>query len=332
MTAARTVLTLILITLPTIAFGQTWAERLGYPAGNRVVVLHANYMGSAYEFNRPGQQLLEQGFVQSASVMVPCPWFEEFAAWSRQNPGHDVGLSLTLNSPGRFYRWRPLGGQEASSLTDADGYMWGQELQLALRADAKEVAGEIDRQIAKARQAGIRPTHLIPFMGAMLTRPDLAELYLDVAERNWIPAVMVEMTAENIEAFRKDGFPITNEMIELIADYPLPKLDHLHFVPEAESYEDTRAAFLEMIRGLPPGLTQIISGPAEQSPGIERITPNWQHRVWEAQLLSDDQVQQFLADEGILLTNWIEIMHRFETGAEMKPGKTPDAKATAAAK
>ena len=315
----RILLTLLLLATARLAIAETWSERLGYPAGKRVVILHANYMGSAYEFNQPGQQLLASGQVQSASVMVPCPWFEEFAAWARANPGHDVGLSLTLNSPGKSFRWRPL--STGSSLVDADGYMWGTELQLALQADSKQVAEEIDRQIKAARAAGLRPTHLIPFMGSMLTRIDMAKLYLDVAQRHWIPAVMVEMTPENIEAFRNDGFPLTPEMIEVIARYPLPKLDALHFVPEAESYEATRTAFLGLVRNLKPGLTQIISGPALQTAGIQKITPNWQHRVWESQLLSDDAVQQFLADEGIVLTNWVEIMHRFETGGSLKRGE-----------
>jgi hypothetical protein len=321
MTPERLFFAVIVCFLPNLALGQTWAEKLGYPSGKRVLILHANYMGSAYEFNRPGQELLEQGSIQSASLMVPCPWFEEFAAWARQHPDHDIGICLTLNSPGKLYRWRPLGTTSSSSLTDPDGYLWGSELQLALGVDADQVAEEIDRQIQKAKRAGVRPSHLIPFMGSLLTRPDLAKLYLDVAQRNWIPAVMVELTPKNIEMFRQDGFPITAEMIDLIAQYPLPKLDELHFVPEAESYEETRDHFYQLVRGLPPGLTQIISGPAEQTPAIQRITPNWQHRVWENQLLSDDQVHQFLQDEGIVLTNWKEIMLRFETGAAIQSGK-----------
>ena len=68
---------------------ETWAERLGYPAGRKVLILSADHMGAAYEFNRPGQQLLTDGTVQSASVLVPCVWFDEFVDWARQNPGHE---------------------------------------------------------------------------------------------------------------------------------------------------------------------------------------------------------------------------------------------------
>ena len=71
MTPLRLLTTAMLLTLPNLAAAETWAEKLGYPADKRVVILHANYMGAAYEFNRRGKELLEAGHIQSASVMVP---------------------------------------------------------------------------------------------------------------------------------------------------------------------------------------------------------------------------------------------------------------------
>ncbi len=308
---------LILISGNAIArAADTWAEKLGYPPDKRVLILHANYMGAAYEFNRPGQELLKNGHAQAASVMVPCPWFEDFASWCRQNPGHDVGICLTLNSPGESYRWRPLGDREqTSSLVDADGYLWQTELQLALRGETEQARLELKRQIDKARASGIRPSHLLPFKGSLLARPDLLELYLEIAQQLWIPAVMVELTPDTIEMFRDEGFPLSDEMIDLIARYPLPKLDELHFIPDAESYDAKRDSFYELVRGLPPGLTQIICGPADKTPALERITPNWQNRVFERQLLMDPEVHKFLENEGIVLTDWKEVMERFETGS-----------------
>ena len=34
--------------------GETWAERLGFPAGAKVIVLHANALGMCYETNAAG--------------------------------------------------------------------------------------------------------------------------------------------------------------------------------------------------------------------------------------------------------------------------------------
>ena len=99
--------------IPSACSAETWAERLGYPAGERVLILHANYAGGGYAFNAASEDLLAKGLVQSAAVMPPCPWFEGFADWCREHPNHDVGVCLTLNSPSDGYRWGPLGGATA---------------------------------------------------------------------------------------------------------------------------------------------------------------------------------------------------------------------------
>ena len=294
---------------------ESWAERLGYPSGKRVLILHANHMGAAYEFNRPGQELLTTNRIQSVGVMTACPWFEEFAKWSRENPGHDTGICLSLNSPSRVYRWGPLLDRgKVPSLVDSQGFLWRTVLQVALRAEVDDVKREVEAQIRRGLEAGIRPTHLLPDMGSLLTREDLTKLYLDTAQKFWIPAVIIELTPENIESIREAGFPLTQAMIDLVDSYPLPKLDDLRYIPEADSYDAKRKAFFEMIRELPPGLTQIITLPADRTPALENFSPRWEDRVWEARLLNDSKTEKFLADEGVVLTNWIEVMHRFENG------------------
>ncbi len=306
---------------------ETWAERLGYPTGRKVLILSADHMGGAYEFNRPGQKLLIDGSVQSASVLVPCVWFDEFADWARQNPGHDLGVCLCLNSANRLYRVRPLSDRcEVPSLIDADGFFWDSPLQVAIQADAQEVELELRRQIDRARASGIQPTHLSTHLGSLLAQPELTEIYLRLAREYWLPAVIPELTPERIKAVRDGGFPLSDEIVELIAQYPLPKLDDLRFVPDAESYEQKREEFLKLVRELPPGLTQILVHPADHTKALERVSPRWKNRLWEAELLQDQQVHKMVDEEQVILTNWKEIMQRFSEGA------SPASKATAVAK
>ncbi len=296
---------------------ETWAEKLGYPSGKKVLILYATRMGTAYEFNRAGQELLSRGAVRSAGVLPPCPWFDEFARWCRENPGHDVGVSLSLNSPGDIYRWRPLLPRDrVSSLVDADGYLWRSLLQLAVRSDVTQVRAEIRAQLERARAAGIRPSHITTDMGALLTRPDLTKAYLDLAEEYWLPAVMIELTPPVVDRLREEGFPLSDEMIQIIARYPLPKLDDIQFIADAESYEEKRAAFYELVANLPAGLTEIVAQPAHHSAALEQISPRWQNHAWAARLLADPEVQAFLKDQGVVLTDWKEIMARFEAGLE----------------
>ena len=305
-------LALIILAQAALA-ADTWAERLGYPADKQVVILYANHGGAAYEFNRPSQQGLSEGSLQSASVMVPGPWFPQYALWCRDKKQFDVGVCLTLSSPNGLCRWRPVTAfTEVPSLVDVDGYFCRSLLQVALRAEVEEVEREVHRQIEQARKAGIQPTHLIPHQGTLLTRPDLLEVYLSTAEKFWIPAVMIELTPAHVERLRDEGFPLSQEVIDLVARYRLPKLDDLRSVPDADSYEAKREAFYNLIKGLQPGITQITLSPADATAAMKVVSPRWQNHAWEAKLLEDPAVRQFLKKQGVVLTNWVEIMRRFE--------------------
>ena len=67
---------------------ETWAQKLGYPSGKRVIILYASQMGMCYETNQAGKACLSRGSIQSAGSMPPCPWFAEFwwlITMSREN-------------------------------------------------------------------------------------------------------------------------------------------------------------------------------------------------------------------------------------------------------
>ncbi len=295
------------------AAAETWAERLGYPAGSKVIVLHANGMGMCYETSAAGTKLLDGGLVKSAAAMAPAPWFNDFAQWCKDHPDADVGLDLTLNSELPEYRWQPTAaGGTVPSLVDSEGFLWRTPVQTMVNGSTDDVERELHAQIMRARIAGLQPTHLTTHLGTLVTRPDLIAVYLRVARDEWIPAMIVELTPEQVQRFESEGFPLPDDIIQLLDDYPLPKVDDLRFVRDAESYEAKKKAFLEMLAQLSPGITQIAFQPADESDALKRITPGWQQRVWDAQLMADEDVRRALQAEGIVLTDWREIMRRFE--------------------
>ncbi|NLX57091.1 MAG: ChbG/HpnK family deacetylase [Planctomycetaceae bacterium] len=297
-----------------VAAQTNWGERLGFPPGRRVVILHANDMGIAYEFNRPVETGLQEGRLTSASCLSVGPWFAECVEWVQANRDKDVGLALSFVSPSRAVQWGPVAPcDKVPSLTTADGQFPPTTVQFMLRADVDQVRREAAAQLDRARRAGIKPSHLHPHLGAILTRIDLLQVYLDLAQEAWIPAVMVDFTPELVECFHARGIHITAEMIDAVARYPLPKIDDIQNVPPADTYEETRERFCDVIRSLKPGITEVFLNPADDTPALRRMNDKWQQRVWEAQLLADPTVPEFLQQEQIILTDWREIMQRFET-------------------
>jgi predicted glycoside hydrolase/deacetylase ChbG (UPF0249 family) len=293
---------------------KTWGERLGWPAGQRVVIFHADDIGMCYEANLAAQRALSTGAYRSAACMVPCPWFNEMAAWCVAHPEHDVGLHLTLTSEWKYYRWGPVAPQaKVPGLLDPSGYLFRDVPGVARSAKPEEIGTEIRAQLAKARSLGMQPSHIDTHMGTVYARPDYTQQYMKVAMDEQIPAMVVEMTPRTIEKFKKQGYPITDASLKLSASYTLPKLDDFHAVVEAKtSYEEKREKFFEQLRLFQPGLNEIIYHPSVETECLKKITNSWQQRVWEDRLFADPAVQSFIKENGIIVTNWREVMSRFK--------------------
>ena len=74
------------------------AQRLGFDPDDRVLILHADDVGSSHAANTAAFECLEEGSLTSGSVIVPAAWFREAAAYAREHPEADLGVHLTLTS------------------------------------------------------------------------------------------------------------------------------------------------------------------------------------------------------------------------------------------
>lgn len=290
-----------------------WAERLGYPTGKKVIMLHADDAGMCEEANIATIKYLEAGHIQSAAAMPPCPKFEEMIAWAIDNPQADVGLHLALTSEWREYRWPPVSpANEVPGLIDPEGMLWRSVEEVVEHATPEEVAKEVRAQIEKSIALGYPPDHIDTHMGTLYGHPEFAKAYLNIAMEYGIPANAIDMSDPLVvEQFRKVGYPITDELIKFMGNYTLPKLDNFTSAPNSDTYEEKVKAFQDLIKSLRPGLTEIIFHPSTDTDNLKRITGSWQQRVWESQMFSDPNMIQFFKDEGIIFTNWKEIMKRF---------------------
>ena len=294
---------------------ETSAEKLGFPKGKKVLLLHCDDIGMCPEANTAAIHYLEGGFLHSAAVMMPCPNAETMIAWAKGHPAEDIGLHLTLTSEWEHHRWGPVSDPvKVPGLIDPDRKLWHEIPDVILHATAKEVETEIRAQIDKSIALGYRPSHIDTHMGTLYESVEYFKVFLKVAEEYHIPANIINVSNPEIaENFKKaSGYPLTDEVISQIGDYKLPKLDNFTSVPEGSTYEAKRDNFFKMVKSLREGLTEIIFHPSVASENMKTITATWQQRAWEADLFADPTVIQFFKDEGIILTNWKEIMNRFE--------------------
>lgn len=294
----------------------TWAQKLGYPADKVVLMLHADDIGMCPEANISAKRYMENDHIQSCAVMMPCPNAKEFIDWAIAHPDEDVGLHLTLTSEWKTYRWPGLTPiPEAPGLHDEEEKLWHEVIQVVQNASPAEVEKEIRAQLKQAIDWGYRPDHIDTHMGTLYGSHQYTAAYLKVAEEYGIPAMALDFeNPEIIEGFKQAGYPINDEMIEIVNNYSLPKLDFFASAPNADTYEEKRASFQALVKSLKPGISEIIFHPSELTENLKTITNSWQQRAWEAQLFEDEAMIQFFKDEGIVFTNWKEIMRRFKEG------------------
>jgi len=293
----------------------TWAERLGYPVGKKVIILHADDAGMCEEANLATMDMLEKGVIQSAAAMPPCPNFEEMIEWAKSHPSADVGLHFTLTSEFETHRWGSVAPrEEVPSLYDSEGMLWHEVPDVVMNASPAEVEKEVRAQIEKSLQMGYRPDHIDTHMGTLYGSKEFVKVFFDLAQEYGIPANAIDLSKpEVVQHFREAGYPIDDEIVQLAADYRLPKVDLLTSAPKGDTYEDKVRNFMGLVKSLPPGLTEIIFHPSVGTENLKSITGSWQQRIWEYEMFYDPELIQFFKDEGVIFTNWKEIMERFES-------------------
>ncbi len=298
----------------TIQETKTSAEKLRFPKGKKVLLLHIDDAGMCPEANTSTQYYLGNGFLHSAAVMMPCPNAGAMIEWAKSHRSEDIGLHLTHTSEWSQYRWGPVANPALiPGLVDPSGKLWPEVPDVAMHASPAEVETEIRAQIEKSIAMGYRPSHIDTHMGTLYGTPGYVKAFLKVAEEYHIPANVIDLTYPEVaEKFRQMGYPVNDEVIKLVTDYKMPRLDNFTSVGEGKTYEDKRANFFKLVDSLKEGLTEIIFHPSVPTENMKSITGTWQQRAWEAELFSDPEVIHYFKDKGIILTNWKEIMNRFE--------------------
>src|SRR6266478_7448490 len=280
---------------------KTLVERLGYPRDAKLLIVHADDLGAAHSVNSASIKALESGLVSSASIMVPCSWLPEIAAYARAHPEVDFGVHLTLTSEWTLYRWGPvLGKERVPSLLDGSGYLYPLENEAAAHMDVREVEAEIRAQIARARALGIQPTHLDSHMGTLYQSKALFETLLRVARDNKLPFRVSQ------EWFARAPF-----MPSLLGPDEVV-LDRTISIEPTVAPEDWSKFYTNEIQHLQPGVTDMIVHLAfadEEMKGVTLGHSNWgaEWRQRDFDFVTSDAFRKLLKENNVKLITWREI-------------------------
>ncbi|POY35653.1 hypothetical protein C3K47_14770 [Solitalea longa] len=326
---------------------QTYAEKLGWKKGDRVLILHVDDAGMSFDSNQGTIEAIENGVANSLSVMMPCPWVPPMVKYIKENPTIDAGLHITLTSEWSTYRWGPVAGQKrVPGLTDKEGCLWRDVDLVRKHASSKEVGREIKAQIAKARKMGFNPTHLDSHMGTVFSKPGYLMKYMKIGRKENIPIMfpgghntmlLAQVKMHDLSKLKDSQFsyagaqPVEklNSIMKLarsvgrkVWNSGLPVLDDLNgmsyewnFPSDMGNTDENlqkwfREQYEESLNKLKPGLTMVIMHCTKTTDAYKEFSGSGDRRKGDMLAMIDPKFRKFLEDEGFILTTWKEVMER----------------------
>lgn len=287
----------------------TYAERLGWPAGSRVVILHVDDVGMCHGANVGAIEAIEKGVATSMSIMFPCPWVPEIARYLRGHPEVDAGVHLTLNSEWLEYRWGPVAGKQAvPGLVDKEGCLHRGIAQVMFGATPDEVETEMRAQIDRCLSLGIKPTHLDSHMGTVFATIPFCERYLKIGAELGIPVMLPGGHGRHISKQAPIMPSVAKEMGRRAWQSGLPVIDDLYITSAPP--EGKTAELIDFLRTLEPGITQYIVHSTRPTATYKHISSTGPARLGELEVMLDPQVGSVIEEEGIIRTTWRELKQR----------------------
>lgn len=298
MRVLRPLLVLLLVSQTLHAQTRNTAQRLGYPADAKLLILHGDDLGVAHAVNAASLEALDNGAISSASIMMPTPWITEIAAYARTHPNADLGLHLTLTSEWDIYKWGSVESRDkVPSLFDSAGVFPNDVPLVAQKAKAQEVERELRAQVDRAIALGIRPTHLDSHMGALFATPELIAAYVKVARAYRLPFLALELPPPS------PPMPLSENDIVL---------DGLIIAGPEVPRDQWKQFYLNAIASLKPGLTQMIVHLGRNDAELQAVMVNhepygsaWRQRDFD--VVTSAEFKEALRDNGVTLVTWRQV-------------------------
>jgi hypothetical protein len=280
---------------------KSLAERLGFRRDAKLLIVHADDVGMTHSVNAATIKALESGSVNSASIMVPCPWFPEIAAYAKSHPDADFGLHLTLTSERIYYRWGPVASKDkVPSLVDANGY-FHHDWTATTPINPKEAELELRAQIDRAYAMGIHPTHLDSHQYRLIDNgKELFEVFLRVAHDYKLP-VFVTRDWFGDHPYLESSLRPTDIV-----------LDHTITMSSGVPPEKWADFYRTALKNLQPGVTESVihlafADDEMKAATLERDTWGAAWRQRDFDFFRSPEFRDMLREQNIKLVTWREL-------------------------
>jgi chitin disaccharide deacetylase len=278
------------------------AELLGYPHDSKLLIIHGDDMGLAHSVNTACIKAFEAKGITSGSIMMPCPWAAEIAAYAKDHPGMDVGVHLTMTAEWNLYKWDGItSSDQIASLLDNNGYFYASVEELAVVAKGDEAAKELRAQIDKVIASGVKPSHIDTHMGSVLANTELIRTYLGLLEEYKLPIL-----------FPRAYLGMLPPEIAAKLNSQIFLLDNLFMIEPQMITGKWIDAYKNGIEKMKPGLNQMIVHLAVDNEEMQAISKGHDDygSAWRQQdldLVCSNEFKDLLKTNHIILITWGQI-------------------------
>ncbi len=298
LTAAIAVL--FLVAAGTRAQTKTVAERLGYPADSKLLIVHADDLAVAHSVDAASFDALDKNAITSASIMVPCPWLSEVANYAKAHPDADLGLHLTLTSEWRTYRWGPVESKNrVPTLLDPSGYLWPETPAAVSHIKPEEAEREIRTQVEFAVASGIHPTHLDTHMGALFSSPELFAAFVKIAHEYKLPFFAPRLPGEGAK------------LLSLLQEKDII-VDSVVIANPTIQANAWMSFYIDAIKNMKPGLTEMIVHLGHDDAELQAVMVDhpdygaaWRQRDYDT--VTSPEFKKALQENKIILVKWKDL-------------------------
>ena len=250
---------------------------------DKYLIINADDLGYNEEQNAAITELYRAGEISSVSVLTVTSCAESGARTAREE-NMSAGIHFALTSDEENARWHSVSG--ARSLADDKGLYTG-GFRLAMSARRKDVRKELEAQYSFLTSRGVTLDYADSHSGTLRFPKSPAFI---VRQLGRAPRVIIALHAHIVRLAEKYGVTLIDDLVS--NPWRTGELTEL------------RDYYVNAVENLKPGITEMFLHPALPT---ESMTPEWQKRVYEYEILKSGAIRKAAERAGAEIISRAEI-------------------------